>query len=162
MRRTGKINRFIKRSLWIFHFNASGCNGCDIELAAALTSRYDIERFGALLAPSPRHADALVVTGAVNRLTRDALKFIYDQVPEPKVVIALGTCACKGGVFAGCYNVAEGVDKVIPVDIYIPGCPPKPDAIIEALAKIAGVKSEKAKKTVEVKESGSEEDRGDD
>lgn len=161
MRRTGKINRFMKRSLWLFHFNASGCNGCDIELVAAITSRYDTERFGALLVPSPRHADALVVTGAVNRLTRDALKFIYDQIPEPKVVIALGTCACKGGVFAGCYNVAEGVDKVIPVDIYIPGCPPKPDAIIEALAKIAGVKSKKARK-MEVKESGSEEDRGDD
>ncbi|HDH07167.1 MAG TPA: NADH-quinone oxidoreductase subunit B [Thermoproteales archaeon] len=132
-----------KKSLWIFHFNASGCNGCDIEFVAATTSRYDIERFGAKLVPSPRHADVLVVTGAVNRLTKDPLKLIYDQIPEPKIVIALGTCACSGGIFGGCYNVAEGVDKVIPVDIYIPGCPPKPDAIIEALAKISGLLEEK-------------------
>ncbi len=141
-----------RRSLWIYHFNASGCNGCDIEFAAALTSRYDIERFGAKLVPSPRHADVLVVTGAVNSLTRDSLRMIYDQMPEPKVVIALGTCACSGGVFDGCYNVAGGVDKVIPVDIYVPGCPPKPDAIVEALARIRGVKERKA--VCEVKRDG--------
>ncbi len=146
-----------RRSLWLYHFNASGCNGCDIEFAAALTSRYDIERFGAKLVPSPRHADALVVTGAVNSLTKDSLRMIYDQIPEPKVVIALGTCACSGGVFDGCYNVAGGVDKVIPVDIYVPGCPPKPDAIIEALARIRGVKRRKAGEPCEVGEDGSRE-----
>lgn len=146
-----------RRSLWIYHFNASGCNGCDIEFAAALTSRYDIERFGAKLVPSPRHADVLVVTGAVNSLTKDSLRMIYDQIPEPKVVIALGTCACSGGVFDGCYNVAGGVDRVIPVDVYVPGCPPKPDAIVEALARIRGVLERKAE-ACEVRRRGGGED----
>lgn len=138
-----KLGRIGKKSIWLFHFNASGCNGCDIEFAAAITPRYDLERFGVQLVPSPRHADVLVVTGAVNRLTRDSLKMIYDQMPEPKVVVALGSCACSGGIFNGCYNVAGGVDKVIPVDIYIPGCPPKPDTMVEALARIAGILDKK-------------------
>ena len=128
-----------KRSLWIFHFNASGCNGCDIELVDAITSRYDIERLGIKLVPSPRQADVLVVTGAVNSLTKGALKVIYDQIPEPKIVVALGTCACSGGIFSGCYNTIGGADKVIPVDVYIPGCPPRPEDIIEAFARIVGI-----------------------
>ncbi|RLE59098.1 MAG: NADH-quinone oxidoreductase subunit B [Thermoprotei archaeon] len=152
-----KLGKIGRKSIWLFHFNASGCNGCDIEFAASVTSRYDLERFGIQLVPSPRHADVLVVTGAVNRLTRDSLKMIYDQIPEPKVVIALGSCACSGGIFNGCYNVAGGVDKVIPVDIYIPGCPPKPDAIVEALAKLAGI-LEKKKKNLKGEKNGSKKD----
>ncbi|MEM1619425.1 MAG: NADH-quinone oxidoreductase subunit B family protein [Fervidicoccaceae archaeon] len=142
----GDLNRYIKKSLWLFHFNASSCNGCDIEIVAALTPRFDAERFGALLVPSPRHADALVVTGSVNRLSVDALRQIYSQMPEPKVVIAVGACACSGGVFHDCYNVIGGVDKVIPVDVYVPGCAVKPEAIIKALGLVAGVKSEKRKR----------------
>jgi ech hydrogenase subunit C len=110
-----------KRSPWVFHINASSCNGCYIEIVASLP-RYYIERFGAILVPSPRHADILLVTGTVNAQTKDRLSRIYEQVPEPKRVIAVGACAAAGGVFKGCYNVGQGIQDVIPVDMFIPGC----------------------------------------
>jgi NADH-quinone oxidoreductase B subunit len=124
------------RSPWLIHFNAGACNACDIEVVAALTPTYDVERFGALLKGSPRHADVMVVSGSVPRKIRDQLKRIYDQMPEPKFVVAVGSCAITGGVFQDCYNVFEGVDKVIPVDAYIPGCPPKPEAILDGVVKL--------------------------
>jgi len=130
------------RSPWLLHFNTGGCNGCDIEVLAVLTPRYDLERFGCLLKGSPRHADVMVVTGPVTRQVRDRLIRIYEQMPEPKFVVAVGACACSGGVFRGCYNVYPGLDAVLPVDAYIPGCPPKPEAIINGvavlLAKLGG------------------------
>jgi len=101
-----------------------------------LTPRYDVERFGILLEPSPRHADVLLATGPVTRQCADRLKRIYEQMPEPKFVVAIGACGCSGGVFEGNYNVLGGVDKVIPVDVYIPGCPPKPEAIIDGIVKL--------------------------
>jgi NADH-quinone oxidoreductase B subunit len=124
------------KSPWIFHFNAGGCNGCDIELLAALNPKYDLERFGMILRGSPRHADVLLCTGTVTRQIRDRFKRIYDQVPEPKFVMAFGNCACSGGVFQKCYNVHEGIDKVVPVNMYVPGCPPRPQAIIDAAVKL--------------------------
>ena len=124
------------KSPWIFHFNAGGCNGCDIELLAALNPKYDLERFGMILRGSPRHADVLLCTGTVTRQIRDRFKRIYDQVPEPKFVMAFGSCACSGGVFQKCYNVHEGIDKVVPVNMYVPGCPPRPQAIIDAAVKL--------------------------
>jgi len=124
------------RSPWIIHFNGGGCNGCDIELVAAITPRFDVERFGILLRGSPRHADILVVTGPVTRQVRDRLIRIYEQMPNPKFVVAVGSCALSGGVFKDCYNVYEGVDSVIPVDAYVPGCPPKPEAIIDGIVKL--------------------------
>ncbi|MEM2996867.1 MAG: NADH-quinone oxidoreductase subunit B family protein [Candidatus Bathyarchaeia archaeon] len=124
------------RSPWLVHFNAGACNGCDIEVVAALTPRYDVERFGALLRGSPRHGDVLVVTGSVTRQVKDRLVRIYEQMPEPKAVVAVGSCAISGGVFQECYNVYEGVDKVIPVDAYIPGCAPKPEAILDGVVKL--------------------------
>ena len=127
-----------RKSPWIIHFNAGSCNGCDIEIVDALTPRFDLERLGILQRGTPRHADVLVCTGAVTLQTKDRLKQIYDQMPEPKFVIATGTCACSGGVFNGCYCVMGGIDSVIPVDVYIPGCAVRPEAIISAVAKLLG------------------------
>jgi len=123
-------------SPWLIHFNAGACNACDIEVVAALTPRFDVERFGALLKGSPRHADVMVVSGSVPRKISDRLKRIYEQMPEPKFVVAVGSCAISGGVFQDCYNVMEGVDKIIPVNAYIPGCPPKPEAILDGVVKL--------------------------
>ncbi len=116
--------------------NCGGCNACDIEVIAALMPRYDIERFGMLLVGSPRHADVMIGTGTVTRQIAPRFKRLYEQMPEPKFVMAVGNCAISGGVFAGCYNVLKGLDKVVPVDIYVPGCPPKPEAIIDGVAKL--------------------------
>ncbi len=124
------------RSPWILHFNTGGCNGCDIEVVAALTPRFDTERFGIIQRGSPRHADILVVTGPVTRQVKDRLVRIYEQMPEPKYVIAIGTCALSGAPFDDSYNVSGGIDTVIPVDAYVPGCPPKPEAIIDGLIKL--------------------------
>jgi NADH-quinone oxidoreductase B subunit len=124
------------RSPWLIHFNAGACNACDIEVVDALTPRFDLERFGSLLKGTPRHADVMVVSGSVPRKVRDRLKRIYEQMPEPKFVVAVGSCAISGGVFQDCYNVMEGVDKIIPVNAYIPGCPPKPEAILDGVVKL--------------------------
>jgi NADH-quinone oxidoreductase B subunit len=123
-------------SPWAIHFNSGSCNGCDIEILATLTPRFDVERFGIKLQGSPRHADVLICTGPVSMQSRDRLRRIYDQMPEPKFVVAVGSCATSGGVFQGCYNVMGGVDKVIPVNAFIPGCPPRPEAIIDGIIKL--------------------------
>lgn len=127
-----------RKSPWIIHFNAGSCNGCDIETIDALTPKYDLERLGIVQEGSPRHADVLICTGAVTLQTRDRLKQIYDQMAEPKFVVAVGTCACTGGIFENCYCVLGGVDSVIPVDAYVPGCAVRPEAIIEAIDKLLG------------------------
>ena len=124
------------KSPWILHFNTGACNACDIEIIAALTPRYDLERFGVLLKASPRHADVLVCTGAVTKQIEDRLKRIYEQMAEPKFVVAVGTCACSGGVFQGCYNIKGGINTTIPVSAYIPGCPASPKAIIDGVVKL--------------------------
>ncbi|MGQ9515601.1 MAG: NADH-quinone oxidoreductase subunit B family protein [Thermoproteota archaeon] len=124
------------RSPWIIHFNSGACNACDIEVVALLTPRYDLERFGVLNNASPRQADILVATGPATRQAAPRLRRIYEQMPEPKYVIAVGTCACSGASFKKCYNVLKRVDKVIPVDMYVPGCPPKPEAILYGITKL--------------------------
>lgn len=123
-------------SPWVIHFNSGSCNGCDIEILATVTPRYDLERFGVKLQGSPRHADILLCTGPVTRQARDRLLRVYEQMPEPKFVIAVGSCALSGGAFADCYNVMGGVDRVLPVDAYVPGCPPRPEAIIDGVIKL--------------------------
>lgn len=130
------INWATRKSPWIIHYNAGSCNGCDIETLDALTPRFDLERMGVVQQGSPRHADILICTGAVTIQTRERLKQIYDQMPEPKYVIAVGTCACSGGIFDGCYCVMGGIDNVIPVDVYVPGCAVRPEAIISAVQKL--------------------------
>lgn len=124
------------KSPWILHFNSGACNACDIEILAALMPHYDVERFGVLLKASPRHADVLLVSGPVTKQIAKRLERIYHQMPNPKFVVAVGCCASSGGAFRGCYNVLEGVDNLIPVDAYVPGCPVKPEAVIDAVAKL--------------------------
>ncbi len=147
--------KIIRYTPWLVHFNTGACNGCDIEVLTALTPLYDPERFGVKLAPSIRHGDILIVTGAVTKKAAERLKRLYDQMPSPKFVIAVGACGCSGGVFAGSYSVVGGVDKVIPVDIYIPGCPPRPEAILDAIVKLLKKLEEgPAEKEVSVSASG--------
>jgi ech hydrogenase subunit C len=133
----------MKRSPWIIHYDGSSCNGCDIEVLACLTPLYDVERFGIINTGNPKHADIFVVTGSVNEQNREVIRNIYEQMPEPKVVAALGICACSGGVFRECYNVEGGMDRVIPVDVYVPGCPVRPEQIIDGVVKALGVLEEK-------------------
>jgi NADH-quinone oxidoreductase B subunit len=123
-------------SPWVIHFNSGSCNGCDIEILATLTPRYDLERFGVKLKGSPRHADVLICTGPVTRQARERLLRVYGQMHEPKFVVAVGSCALTGGAFQGCYNIMGGIDKVLPVNAYIPGCPPRPEAIIDGVVKL--------------------------
>ncbi len=117
----------------MLHFDTGGCNGCSFEVVATITPRYDIERFGMLTRGTPRHADILVVTGPITRQCLPRLIRIYEQMPEPKMVIAVGSCPITNGVFDSCYNVVGPLDKHIPVDAYVPGCPPRPEAIIHGL-----------------------------
>ena len=123
-------------SPWAIHFNSGSCNGCDIEILATLTPRDDVERFGITLQGSPRHADVLICTGPVTLQARDRLVRIYEQMPEPKFVVAVGSCSISGGVFQGCYNVVGDINAVIPVNVYIPGCPPRPEAIIFGVVEL--------------------------
>lgn len=138
------------KSPWIMHYNASSCNGCDIEILAALTPLYDVERFGIINTGNPAHTDILVVTGGVNEQNKPVLKNLYDQIPDPKVVVAVGICACSGGVFRECYNISGGIDTIIPVDVYVPGCAVRPEALIEGIVKAIGIlENKRAEKEAE-------------
>ena len=123
------------KSPWILHYDASSCNGCDIEVLACLTPLYDVERFGIINTGDPKQADLLLITGAVNDQNKEVVKQLYEQMPEPKVVVAVGICACSGGVFRECYNILGGIDTVIPVDVYVPGCAARPESIIDGVVK---------------------------
>ena len=105
-------------------------------MVAILTPHYDVERFGIVQCGSPRHSDILVATGPITIQTRERVLRIYEQMPEPKYVIAVGECACSGGVFRNCYSILGGIDELIPVDAYVPGCPPRPEAIIDGVVKL--------------------------
>lgn len=133
------IDRARIYSPWIYHLHCGGCNGCDIEILAALSPRFDVERFGIMLVSSPRHADVLLTTGPVPKQFMPMLKRVYSQIPEPKVVVAVGSCASGGSLFYDDspenYAIVGSVDRVIPVDVYIPGCPPKPEAIINGIVQ---------------------------
>jgi ech hydrogenase subunit C len=131
------------KSPWIIHYDASSCNGCDIETLACLTPLFDVERLGVVNTGNPKHADIFLVTGAVNAQSQAVIRNIYQQLPQPKVVIAIGTCAASGGIFRECYNVAGGVDTVIPVDVYVPGCAARPEAIIDGVVQALAVLEQK-------------------
>lgn len=125
----------LNKSPWIIHYDGSSCNGCDIEVLASLTPLYDAERFGVINTGNPKHADILVITGSVNDKNSEVIRRIYDQMPNPKVVMAVGICACSGGIFRECYNIIGGVDKILPVDVYVMGCAARPEAIIDGIIK---------------------------
>lgn len=133
------------KSPWLLHYDGSSCNGCDMEVLACLTPVYDLERFGVINTGNPRHADILLITGGINTQNKAVVEQIYGQMPNPKVVVAVGICACNGGVFKDCYNIIGGVDKVIPVDIYVPGCAARPQAIIDGVLKAVAFLQEKHK-----------------
>jgi ech hydrogenase subunit C len=137
---------YLKRSPWILHYDASSCNGCDIEVLACLTPLYDVERFGIINTGNPKHADILLITGGVNEMNREVVKNIYEQIPDPKVVMAVGICASTGGIFRECYNIVGGIDKVIPVDVYVPGCAARPESIIDGVVTALGILEEKREK----------------
>ncbi len=134
------------KSPWILHYDASSCNGCDIEVLACLTPVYDAERFGVINTGDPKQADIFLITGAVNEQNKRVVRQLYDQMPEPKVVVAVGICACSGGVFRDCYNILGGADKVIPVDVYVPGCAARPESIIDGIVKGVVILEEKRAK----------------
>jgi ech hydrogenase subunit C len=130
---------YLSKSPWILHYDATSCNGCDIEVLACLTPMYDVERFGIINTGNPKHADIFVITGSVNEQNREVVRNLYEQIPNPKVVVAVGICATSGGVFRECYNVAGGIDKIIPVDVYVPGCAARPESIIDGIVTALGI-----------------------
>jgi ech hydrogenase subunit C len=138
---------FFSKSPWILHYDASSCNGCDIEVLACLTPLYDVERFGVVNTGNPKHADILLITGSVNERNVDIIENLYRQMPDPKVVVAVGACACSGGIFARAYNIQGGVDKVLPVDVYVPGCAARPESIIDGVVSGIGALEQKRKKS---------------
>jgi len=147
MMKLEKYLEILPKSLWVFLCNSGSCNGCDIEVVATLSPRYDIERLGMKLVGTPKHADVLLVTGPVTRFMKEKLERIYAQMPDPKVVMVIGNCGCSGDVFYKSYNLVGPVDNVLPVDVYVHGCPPRPEAIIEGAAK-AVLKIEEKRKAL--------------
>ncbi len=134
-----------KKSPWILHYNAGSCNGCDIEILACLGPKYDLERFGVLNSGNPKQSDIFLVTGPVTFRSRERLVELYNQIPEPKVVVSVGSCTCTGGVFRGMYNVEDGIDQYIPVDVYVPGCAASPELIIDGVVKGLEILEQKTK-----------------
>ena len=140
---------YITKSPWIIHYDGSSCNGCDIEVLACLTPLYDLERLGIVNTGNPKHADVFLITGGINEQNRAVVKNTYEQMPDPKVVVAIGICAATGGVFRECYNIMGGVNEVIPVDVYVPGCAARPESIIDGVVRALGILEEKRAKMVE-------------
>jgi Ni,Fe-hydrogenase III small subunit/formate hydrogenlyase subunit 6/NADH:ubiquinone oxidoreductase subunit I len=133
-----EIHRVLGRSLAIREVDAGSCNGCELEINALNNPVYDLERFGIQFVASPRHADMLLVTGPVTRNMELAVRKTYDAAPEPKLVVAVGACGISGGLFGTNYATLGGVDQVIPVDVYIPGCPPRPEALLHGILLALG------------------------
>jgi len=129
-------NKALTKSIWVFHVSAGSCNNCDIEILDCFTPKFDVERFGIQLIGSVRHADAILITGAMNRKSVPLMKKIYEQAPKPCVVVAVGQCALSQHMFRDSYNMIGPLDKILPVDLYIPGCPPRPEAMIDGIRKL--------------------------
>nr|WP_314734715.1 NADH-quinone oxidoreductase subunit B family protein [uncultured Campylobacter sp.] len=136
----------IKRSFSVYRIDCGSCNGCEIEIFAAITPMWDPERFGFKLVANPRHADILLCTGPVTRQMYYPLLRAYEAAPDPKIVVAFGACGSTGGIFYDAYSVWGGIDKIIPVDVYIPGCPPHPASVIYGLGMALGIIDQKLQK----------------
>jgi len=132
----GLKETLLTKSIYVFHVSSGSCNNCDIEILDCLTPRFDLERFGIILVGSIKHADVMLCTGSANRLTIPIIRKLYEQMPKPGFVIAFGACGSSRGLFKDSYNTGDPLDEIIPVDAYIPGCPPKPEAVIGALVKL--------------------------
>jgi len=130
------------KSPWIYRINAGSCNGCDIEIAPCFCPRYDAEQIGAVVQGSPKHADILLITGTMTLRARDAVRNVYEQMPEPKAVVAIGSCPATGNIFAGSPTILDGVASIVPIDVYVPGCPPRPQAIIRGIQQAAQLLAE--------------------
>ena len=148
------------KSPWIIHYDGSSCNGCDIEVLATLSPLYDAERFGVINTGNPKHADILVITGAVNDKNSGVIKQIYEQMPNPKAVMAVGICACSGGIFKDCYNILGGVNNILPVDVYVPGCAARPESIIDGIIEAVGILEKKYKAMKECNKGRRDKDHG--
>lgn len=152
----------VSKSPWLLHYDGSSCNGCDIEVLACLTPVYDVERFGVINTGNPKHADIFLITGGINEQNKPVVQQLYSQMPSPKVVVAVGICACNGGIFKECYNIIGGVDTIIPVDIYVPGCAARPEAIIDGVVKAVALldkkreerAARKKEETIQAKQEG--------
>ncbi len=147
-----------RKSPWVYVLNAGSCNGCDIEIGACLSPRYDLEQIGCLRQGSPKHADILLITGPMTLRSEAAVCSIYAQIPEPKAVVAVGSCPATGNVFAGSPTVEDGVLHAIPVDVFVPGCPPRPQAILAGVLEAARLLAERrgAETAVKLKEPAHE------
>ena len=130
------------KSPWIYRINSGSCNGCDIEIAPCFCPRYDAEQIGAVMQGSPKHADILLITGTMTLRARDAVRNVYEQMPEPKAVVAIGSCPATGNIFAGSPTILDGVASIVPIDVYVPGCPPRPQAIIRGIQQAAQLLAE--------------------
>lgn len=150
----GTLLKDIQRSAYVYRVDCGGCNGCEIEIFAAITPIFDAERFGIKVVSSPRHADILVYTGAVTRSMRVPALRAYHAAPEPKVCVAYGACGCSGGIFHDLYCVWGGADKILPIDLYIPGCPPTPPATIHGFAVALGLLTQKMKAEHHIQQEG--------
>jgi Ni,Fe-hydrogenase III small subunit len=130
------LQKIGKKSPWLYRINAGSCNGCDVELATtALIPRYDVERLGCKYCGSPKHADIVLITGPITAIVKEKVMRVYNEIPDPKVVVAVGICPISGGVFRDSYAIENTLDAFIPVDVNVPGCPPRPQAIIDGIAK---------------------------
>ena len=153
------LKNSMSKTPWMMHYDGSSCNGCDIEVLACLTPLYDIERFGIINTGDPRQADILLITGGVNHYNASVVSQIYEQMPTPKVVVAVGICACSGGVFRDCYNIKGGVDTTIPVDIYVPGCAARPESIIDGVCQAIALLQKKQDESAAAKAEGESNER---
>ncbi|MDK2985108.1 MAG: rane-bound hydrogenase subunit mbhJ [Clostridia bacterium] len=130
------LQKIAKKSPWLYRINAGSCNGCDVELATtACIPRYDVERLGCKYCGSPKHADIVLITGPLTARVKEKVLRLYDEIPDPKVTVAIGVCPISGGVFRDSYAITGPIDNFIPVDVNVPGCPPRPQAIIDGIVE---------------------------